>query len=291
MNKPIKHRDFKITDAGDRHPSKRKDKDKANPEKCGRTTRRDGHGDDKAGRPCRLAAGHGTPNRSGPCYLHGGLLPTTLAYWARHDQQKAAAKELQKLNLWGARRDDLPPIDALSEELSRTAGRVQVIEQHLAQLSEEELDTTKARGLVAELTAERGQLQRVAEAAERAGVTRKQVELAQLHGEQLARGLRGLFSDLELSSAQQAALPALVKWHLRGQPGDVPRPPKPSAIEPKPQPPGQLQVYRPEVVGTGPRVPAYPETPIPAVRPLSEQDRINAQLRAIVDRTDQERMG
>ncbi len=114
-----------------------------------------------------------------------------------------------------------------------------------------------------------------------------------LQGEQLARSLRGLFADLELTTAQQTALPALVRWHLRGQPGDVARPLKPSQLEPRqaePKTTSAVATYRP-ALSAGPRVPNYPETPIPAVRQLSEQDRINAELRAIVDRTNQEGMG
>lgn len=216
----------------DRHPNK-VGKMK-NPDKCGAKTRKPGNerSPGEPGRPCALPAGFGTPHRSGPCHLHGGRGPGPMVAAARKDMEKAAAKELERLNLWGARRD-VSPIEALAEELERTAGRVTAIEQRLAQLPEEAQDTPRARGLAAELTAERGQLHRVAEAAARAGVTERRTEVAQDQALQVASLLRSVLGDLELSARQQAAVPALMRWHfaqLNGSAAPGARPPRPSEL-------------------------------------------------------------
>ncbi len=214
----------RLETAGGRHPNKRGHR--GNPDTCGAKTRAEYKGQ-APGRPCQQPAGWGTPNTSGPCRLHGGATPAMDRNARKMDDQKAATRELKKLGIWGARRDDLSPIDALAEELSRTAGRVHALEARLVELGEE--DTPRTRGLAADLTAERGQYLRVAEAAEKAGVTVKQLEREHELGQQLATILRGFLQDFDLTAAQQATVQALLTWHMTGREGE--RPPRPSEMD------------------------------------------------------------
>lgn len=214
----------KLEIVGDRHPNKRAHA--GNPDRCGATTRADYNGK-PAGRACEQPAGWGTPNTSGPCRLHGGGSSFMERNAEKKDAQKAAERELKKLDLWGSRRDDLTPAEALADELSRTAGRVQALEQHLCSLGDE--DSPRARGLAAELTAERGQYLRVAEAAERAGVTVKQLEKELEWGQKIATVVGGFLRDFDLTPAQQATVQALLTWHLRGCVGD--KPPRPAEVD------------------------------------------------------------
>jgi hypothetical protein len=179
----------------------------------------------KDGSTCTHAAGYGTDHPGyGKCKFHLGQTPAV---------RTAAAKEMARelMTFYGSP-VDTNPIDALLEEVSRTAGHVAWLGQRISQfnvpLQIEELDPeTKASKLVTAsmppevegwlrvYLSERQQLVRTAKAALDAGVNERMVQIAEHQGAKLADAVETILAALNLSKAQKQLVPAVVPGILR----------------------------------------------------------------------------
>ena len=93
---------------------------------CG-AARRQGEGS------CRRPSGWGTDHSGvGRCKLHGGCTPT-------HGRHAATSIATRVAQLFGVPREDINPIDGLTEELQRSAGLIDSYEAMCAQLLPEEV--------------------------------------------------------------------------------------------------------------------------------------------------------
>lgn len=174
---------------------------------------------------CGLAAGWGTDHPGyGPCKYHLGSTPIG---------RKVAAEEMAgELMVFYGEPIETNPIEALLDEVSRTAGHVAWLAQRIGQfkvpLQLEKIDPdTKIRSLMIAgippevegwlrmYMAERGQLVRVAKAALDAGVNERLVQIAEYQGEKLADAVETILKQLGLTAAQQAMVPTVVPSVLR----------------------------------------------------------------------------
>lgn len=202
-------------------------------ERCGRPTRRDTEGG-PAGTPCKQPAGWGTPNRSGPCRVHGGSLPTVQVAAAAQDQRKYADAEAARAGLWGHRVEGARPVEQLAEELARTAGRVAALEAHLVHLERAGAHQQKIDAIGAELSAERGHLLRAAEAAGKAGLGELDRQLAEADAQFVLDLLLSVLRDLRLDPGQIGDAQALFAWYLGNYAPGAPVDGPPATAAPKP---------------------------------------------------------
>jgi hypothetical protein len=201
-------------------PTNRNPKYGASPigdKKCG--------GNKKDGSKCTQAAGFGTDHPGyGKCKFHLGQTPAV---------RTAAAREMaQELMAFYGQPIDTNPIDALLEEVSRTAGHVAWLGKRISQfnvpLELEELDPeTKASKVVTAAMppeiegwlriylSERAHLVRTAKAALDAGVNERLVQIAEHQGAKLADAIETILAALNLTAAQQRLVPAVVPSVLR----------------------------------------------------------------------------
>jgi hypothetical protein len=163
-----------------------------------------------------MPAGWGTPNRSGPCRRHGGCLPSIQAAAAKADAEVYAQAALTRMGLWGNREDNARPLQQLTEELSRTAGRIGALERELVRRETQAAHPQELDALARELQAERGHLLQVAEAARRAGLPEHEIEVQQQQGQMLAAAFQQVLALLALDTDQAAAVGPLVRWALLG---------------------------------------------------------------------------
>jgi hypothetical protein len=167
---------------------------------CGAKKRSDG-------KPCRKFAGEGTDHFGvGRCKLHGGSTRTHRAgAVAQEARQRAAKREFgQPLKVL--------PGEALMEMLWISYGQVAWLQEEINKLAD--LTTFEARVLIQSHKDERDRTARVAATALDAGVAERQVRLAEMYGEILARLIRGLLGDLKLTADQQQRAPQIVQRHL-----------------------------------------------------------------------------
>ena len=173
---------------------------------------------------CGLAAGWGTDHPGyGPCKYHLGSTPMG---------RKAGAEEMaEELMVFYGSPVDTNPIEALLDEVSRTAGHVAWLAQRIAQfdvpinlteVDEHGKPQVKVAGLPPEVEgwlrvymSERGQLVRVSKAALDAGVNERLVRIAEYQGEKLADAVETILKRLGLTAAQQALVPTVVPNVLR----------------------------------------------------------------------------
>lgn len=171
-------------------------------------------GDGYCGRP----AGWGTDHKGqGRCKLHGGSTPLHQV-----SAEIATAREaVNELNL----SREIHPMDALLEELWRTAGAVEWLGQKVGSIEEDSLvaPTGGGQGAIPEWKvnvwvgfweSERSHLAKVSKLCLDAGIDERKVRLAEHQGQTIAKVLQGVVSDLGLTKAQQDKVPELVRRHL-----------------------------------------------------------------------------
>ncbi len=178
-------------------------------------------GTNRAGEPCRQAAGWGTDHvGSGNCKNHGGSSP---------NGKKAAERQraIQAVATYGLPRE-IDPHSALLEELHRTAGHVAWLGQLIGDLEQAKLkqyQRTEAGGTVerpaiwVQLYAEeRAHFTRVAKTCVDVGIEERRVTLAEQQGALIASVLRGVLTELGVHDRPE--VPAVVRRHLTAVAGD-----------------------------------------------------------------------
>lgn len=139
------------------------------------------------------------------------------------------AYEVAQMALYGDPRE-VAPQDELLDEVARTAGHVQYLMQKIQSMQEEDLTQVnfktgeeRASVWVGMYRVEREHLVKVCESAIRAGVSERYVKLAEQQGYQLAKAIRDILGRLNLSEAQQQAMPVIVRDVLSSlvQTGDI----------------------------------------------------------------------
>ena len=162
---------------------------------------------------CCQPAGWGTDHLGhGPCKNHGGSLPA-VANKAHVDA--VFAGDTSATRIWGAP-INITPEEAMLQEVHRTQGAVTWLADQLASLTNEDTHKPFAHYLVDKYQAERQHLVSVCKAAIGMGIAQKQVEIAQAQGKLLAAVLQSfvLDPDLNLTPAQRAKVPDLLRKHL-----------------------------------------------------------------------------
>lgn len=177
------------------------------------------------GSRCGLAAGWNTDHVGyGPCAHHMGSTPAG---------RKAAGYEMgEELMAFYGSPIETSPIEALLDEVSRTAGHVAWLGQRIAQfdvpLTEEVDDNTgkvkvirpagmppEVEGWIRIYQSERTQLIKASKMALDAGVNERLVQIAEHQGAKLADAVETILLRLNLSAAQQALVPQVVPNVLR----------------------------------------------------------------------------
>lgn len=154
--------------------------------------------------------------------------------------RKSAANEMAgELMVFYGTPVDTNPIEALLDEVSRTAGHVAWLAQRIGQfnvpLNLEELDPDtkisrkvtagippEVEGWLRMYQSERAQLVRVAAAALHAGVNERLVQIAEHQGAKLADAVETILDQLHLTAAQAALVPVVVPGVLRQLMGAAP---------------------------------------------------------------------
>lgn len=193
--------------------------------KCGGKRR----GADSNGAPCSRPAGWGTDHVGvGRCKLHGGTTPSHVA------AGKVAMAE-RAVVTFGLPRE-IDPRDALLEEVYRSAGAVDWLQQQVHKLEADQVvwgkaeevdkqagefpgvDTTHKAAVnvwVELLNRERKHLVDVCKAAIAAGLEERRVRLAEQQGAMLASVIKNILGDLDLTPEQQGRVREVVPRHLR----------------------------------------------------------------------------
>jgi hypothetical protein len=190
-------------------------------ERCGAKAR-------STGKPCTQPVVPGTAR----CRFHGGAAPQVRAAGERRIQ--AANAQLAAVTFGLSREVD--PRDALLEEVYRTAGVVDWLQQKVRALQDDDVvwgvteevtkdsgefpgvDTTRAAAVnvwVELYAKERKHLVDVCKAAVAAGLEERRVRLAEQQGAMLAGVIRAILGDLDLSPEQQTRAAQVVPFRLR----------------------------------------------------------------------------
>lgn len=178
---------------------------------------------------CAKPAGWGTNHVGiGRCRLHGG---------STRDHVKAAKKQIAQraMETYGLP-IEINPVDALLDEVHRTAGHVAWLGGRVRELSGADLVWSKTKEVDKAATenpgvdttesavthmwlqlyrAERKHLVDVTKTAIAAGIEERRVQLAEAQGTMLATVIRAVLDDLHLSAEQRAMVPDVVPRHLR----------------------------------------------------------------------------
>jgi len=199
--------------------------------KCGRP-----HGSCRAhnrqGLPCNRPAG-GKP----VCMMHGGKSPQVIA---KYEREQALALASSTMVTYGAPVSS-DPLNALVEEIARTAGHVRWLGKVIEDLEPEALvwnttekttrdadgfnavsykDVSKTATPSVWITLYQGERKHLIDACKTAiqcGVAERQIRLAEQQGELIAAVIRGVLNDPELALTpdQQARAGTVASRHLR----------------------------------------------------------------------------
>lgn len=166
------------------------------------------------------------------CNTHGGSSPQAKAAAGRRIQTAMAQAAVTTFGL----PREIDPRDALLEEVYRSAGAVDWLQQQVRALEAEQVvwgkaeqvekqagefpgvDTTyraAANVWVELLSRERKHLVDVCKAAIAAGLEERRVRLAEQQGAMLAGVIKAILGDLDLTAEQQARVGEVVPRHLR----------------------------------------------------------------------------
>lgn len=149
------------------------------------------------------------------CYYHGGAAKQVRAAAERNLQKAEVERQIERL---GIKPREIGYQDALLEELWRSAGWVDYLEQRVQAEGAESLTQwgmggRTASALWAMLEEERKRFVAVAVACGRAGIEERRVQLAEQQGKMLAQVVRqivtGLGHDLHDEAVQSVVRPAL----------------------------------------------------------------------------------
>lgn len=166
---------------------------------CGAKTRQ--------GHLCRKVAGYHTDHLGfGRCKFHGG---------AHRNGRVAAAREAAAIE--GARLGlaiETDPLEALSMIVNVLAGQVAFVNNKVEEIEEgKELEKGDLHPLVRTLNELLERLRAAAKTAADAGVQERQVRIDEFAVEGFATYMQAVLEDIELSSDQQALVPAAMKRH------------------------------------------------------------------------------
>jgi hypothetical protein len=202
---------------------------KRNKQRPGAKTGKNPVFDDSGNELCTRPAGWGTDHAgTGPCKLHAGSTPRQ-AIAATVIQAKAAVVT------FGLPRE-IDPRDALLEEVYRSAGAVDWLQQQVHKLEADQVVWSKAEEVekqagefpgvdtthraavnvwVELLNRERKHLVDVCRVAIASGLEERRVRLAEQQGAMLASVIKNILGDLDLSPEQQGRVSEVVPRHLR----------------------------------------------------------------------------
>lgn len=156
----------------------------------------------KGGGTCGHAAGWGTSHPGhGRCKWHGGCTPT-------HVKSAEAEIAEQAVETYGLPRE-IDALEALIEEVQRTAGHVRWLELKVHALSEAELPTSVYPPMYRQ---ERRHGLDVYRSAIGAGIAEREVRIAEQTGALIAQVITGVLKDLGV--ADRPDVPAIVRKHL-----------------------------------------------------------------------------
>jgi hypothetical protein len=135
-------------------------------------------------------------------------------------QRRLEAEQAQRaVDTFGLPRE-IDPHAALIEELCRTAGHVAWLQRRLAGSADSDLvqfnpvTGERPSAWVEMYHRERAHYERVATAAIRAGIAERTIRVTEAQAQQTVNVLHGVLTDLNLTAAQQAAVPQIVERHL-----------------------------------------------------------------------------
>lgn len=157
---------------------------------------------------CRQPAGLGTTHPGiGKCKFHGGHLPTHVAHAAK-----------QQAIFLGAPKD-INPVEAMMWCIRITAGEVEWFTEQLHEIESTDWyeDTALGRQLHVLARARGDAINRLAKYSKDAiglGIAERAVRIAELYGTSIAKLMKGVLEDLELTPKQRDAAPAIIRKHL-----------------------------------------------------------------------------
>jgi hypothetical protein len=144
----------------------------------------------------------------GRCKWHGGNTQTG---------RMAAAKEGGMRILKYTDPIELDPTTALLQELYRTAGHVQYLDQQIGEYelkTDEEIPDHQRQWMTVHMV-ERQHMAKVAKLALDAGIAEREIQLAEQQGMILASAIEAILEALELTPSQSALIPSVVPRVLR----------------------------------------------------------------------------
>lgn len=162
----------------------------------------------RTGGTCKMAAGFGTNHLGfGRCKYHGGSTPN-----GRLNSAK------QEAIFMGAPKE-INPVEALTWCIHITAGEIEWFSERIAELDKEDWFEQSILGkqmniMVRERDNAIVRLARFSKDAISLGIAERRVRIAEQYGAALARLLKGILDDLELSEVQRQRAPAIVRKHL-----------------------------------------------------------------------------
>ena len=164
--------------------------------------------------PCHNPAGKGTDHLGhGPCWLHGGMLPSVRKKWQKE-------RALEELATYGLPRD-VDPHTALLEEIARTAGHGAWLERKVRDHDNDDdliwgltkdVIGGKDQGITSEAKPsvwlqlyqkERAHLVDVCRVAIAVGIAEREVRIAEGQGLLIAQVIRGVLSELNIDDRPQ----------------------------------------------------------------------------------------
>lgn len=186
---------------------------------------------DTRGKPCQQPAGLGTDHPGmGPCFVHGGRLESVTKHW---NMKKAQRKMQEHMAIFGAP-INITPEEAIIQELHRTAGIVNWLEQKITQVANEQNEnaaltqSTKA-GQMASVwmdmfQKERDRLATISKTAAGMGIAQRQIQIAEEQGKMLASVIQRLLDHpaLQLTPAQRVNAPDVIRELLMSLPTAAP---------------------------------------------------------------------
>lgn len=168
---------------------------------------------------CKQVAGYGTDHLGyGRCKYHGGNTPNGIIAAEREEISTRMVKN--ELTFYGAA-IDTDPVQALADEVRRSAGHVAWLGAEVRKLRDGELTTETGFGvapniLIKMYQTEREYLVMASKAAISAGVAERTIQLAEQQGQILATVIRDILwdKDLELTPDQRQKSRDVVRRHL-----------------------------------------------------------------------------
>lgn len=158
---------------------------------------------------CKLPAGFGTVHLGvGACKFHGGSTPAHVGKHAKGELAKLMGEPIE-----------MNPLDAILWCIRITAGEVQWLSVKMAELEEDSFTEISDSGRHLHLWARErkdatDRLVRYSNIAVQLGLAERAVKLAESYGLMLARLIRGILDDLQLSPEQEAGREAIIRARM-----------------------------------------------------------------------------